>query len=425
MEAEKPHEIRRKSLASKDVYHFVDAKNEIDVKSKEVFKGGKKVTHFPFIKGTGKPKYRSVRSITYDGMGDNISRGFLKSSNTGYGFTKVLSPIIYFLEEKFPNVGEIVISLDRPSEIQKKKAILRLADLNAAYDKIDPLLKQHKEETIFLVGNIFSDWFPNDIERTSRKYSKGQLARILSEHSVSADSLSTVDVEALLNLISSFPDSITPATKKRLVSAKDAIDLVYIESILYELDGLISQKTDSDALEERWHKFFRDNAWLLCQLFAFPMVYFKDKMFVGGKDSSNEGGKIADFIYRSEFSDNIAIIEIKTHLTQLVAAAAYRGDDVFPISRQLSGAINQTLDQRDNLQKEFYIVRKNSDYQSFNPKCLVLVGNHSNLKANQVKSFELFRNSQKDIEIVTFDELRKKIESLLSIFKNENLDLTS
>ena len=97
----------------------------------------------------------------------------------------------------------------------------------------------------------------------------------------------------------------------------------------------------------------------------------------------------------------------------------YRKPDVFSTSKELTGAINQILDQKDTLQKDYHSVTKSSGVESFNPICIVLAGQISSLGKNHIKSFELFRNNSKDAVIVTYDELLKRIETILEIFLNK------
>jgi len=148
------------------------------------------------------------------------------------------------------------------------------------------------------------------------------------------------------------------------------------------------------------------------------MVIFEDKAYVGGKDIHNAKGKITDFIYKNRFTKGVAIIEIKTHKTSLLYQRVYRKPDVFSISRQLTGAINQVLDQKDTYQKNYNTITKGKEVESFNPVCIVLAGQLLDIKPSAYKSLELFRNNCKDIMVVTFDELLNRIEMVLEIFRN-------
>ena len=91
------------------------------------------------------------------------------------------------------------------------------------------------------------------------------------------------------------------------------------------------------------------------------------------------------------------------------------------MSEDLSGGIAQVLDQRDNLLKDFYRLsyeklkyskKPEEDFEANNPKCILVIGMINNLTEEQKKSFELIRNSIKDVEIITFDELLYKIKAL-------------
>ena len=88
--------------------------------------------------------------------------------------------------------------------------------------------------------------------------------------------------------------------------------------------------------------------------------------------------------------------------------------------KELSGAINQVLDQKDTYAKKFDSIKGENAIQSFNPKCIILIGRLDVLDIKQHKAFELLRSSFKDIEIITFDELFARIQLVLSIFKRED-----
>jgi Domain of unknown function (DUF4263) len=109
-----------------------------------------------------------------------------------------------------------------------------------------------------------------------------------------------------------------------------------------------------------------------------PFILFKEKAYVGGKDISNGNGSLLDFIYKNNLFDNIALLEIKTPQTPIIGKE-YR-NNVFSISAELTGSINQLLNYKDKIQKEYYTSRFNSktSYQSLNPKCILLVGTLSN-----------------------------------------------
>ena len=85
----------------------------------------------------------------------------------------------------------------------------------------------------------------------------------------------------------------------------------------------------------------------------------------------------------------------------------------------MSGAINQILNYKEELQKQFYELAKNNEreFDVFNPKSIIIIGSleFEKLENGKLKSFELFRYSNKDVDIITYDELFDKIEIFLSL----------
>jgi hypothetical protein len=55
---------------------------------------------------------------------------------------------------------------------------------------------------------------------------------------------------------------------------------------------------------------------------------------------------------------------------------------------------------------------------AFHPKCVLIVGNAEMQLPDEKsrKSFELFRGNQRDVEIMTYDELFRKTEILAELF---------
>ena len=83
----------------------------------------------------------------------------------------------------------------------------------------------------------------------------------------------------------------------------------------------------------------------------------------------------------------------------------------------------ELLNYKDELQKSYYTLAKGEDanYKVFNPRCLLIVGSFENETPdnNKMKSFDLFRNDQRNIDIITFDEFFKKVLFLIKILENE------
>lgn len=130
----------------------------------------------------------------------------------------------------------------------------------------------------------------------------------------------------------------------------------------------------NNGKEEFWQQtVFNENQWVLAQIFSCPCTIYAQKAFVGGKSLNNKGGNVCDFIYRNKMTQNVALIEIKTPCTEIVGKP-YR--ETYSMSLDMSGAVNQVLNYRDELQKNFNELTRDLEdddtVRSFSPKCVIV-----------------------------------------------------
>lgn len=169
--------------------------------------------------------------------------------------------------------------------------------------------------------------------------------------------------------------------------------------------------------EEEWQVFLQENQWLISQLFSYPTTIYDKKAYVGGKKINNDGGKVVDYLYRNNLTGNIALIEIKTPLSPLLGRE-YR-TDIYAPSNELSGGINQLLRYKDSLTKEWNSIGARGTI-NFNPECLLIIGKTDELdNDDKIASFELFRSNLAHIKVITFDEIKAKIENLIKCLNEE------
>jgi hypothetical protein len=166
-----------------------------------------------------------------------------------------------------------------------------------------------------------------------------------------------------------------------------------------------------------WQRIFSENSYVISQIFAVPMIFIQDKAYVGGMNIDRKDAKFVDYLFSMESSREAILVEIKTPVTKLLASK-YRG--VYRPSAELTGSISQVLDYRAELSKNLRSITEGTQYDIslFNPRCVIIIGNGElELKEEtQRKSFELFRTCLKDVEIVTYDELFRKVDILASLF---------
>lgn len=130
----------------------------------------------------------------------------------------------------------------------------------------------------------------------------------------------------------------------------------------------------SNADEEFWQRLLSSQAFVLEQLFHVPIVIVGTKAYVGGKAIDNKGGKVVDFLVKNNITDTLAIIEIKTPVTNLLGAIYRNG--VHNISKDLSGAVQQVLAYRDSLSRERDSLLNKGilSAEILDPNCIVIIG---------------------------------------------------
>lgn len=183
------------------------------------------------------------------------------------------------------------------------------------------------------------------------------------------------------------------------------------------------QDNKDNSNENFWQKTFWENQIVLSQVFSFPVLILEGTAYVGGKNIENEGGNLVDFLLENNLSENTVLVEIKTPKTSLLGSL-YRGG-VHNISSEITGALLQVSSYKDSLIKDYHRLKSESikSFYAFNPQCLVIAGTWQDeiVNQDQKKSFELFRNGLKDVQIITYDELFRKIEILIDLLEGKKI----
>jgi len=410
-----------KNMATKIVYYFYDTEENIEQLSKEVYKNKDMFVHYP--RGfEGGQKYRTIKKFTYLGFKGKPPVGTVKSPVFGYGFTKKLNPFSKHINDNF-NFKEVIIKKGGETKIDKIKNILHLSErsLQNLHNTFDDVFKKNKAETASVLATVMHDLFPAIAKKPKKNYIANALSSSLSSWGNSIDEFSDSDKKAISELFDKLSIGTDFLTSDSLKKTKEIVDNKYIEETLKKFDKLFKQTTGTATLEKKWQQFLKENSWVFSSVFSQPVILYKDEAYVGGKSIENKGGKFTDFLIKNSLSDNVSFFEIKTHKTKLLEDAPYRGNDVFSATKELTGCINQVLNQRDKFQKTFSSLKLESEqqFETFNSKCVVLVGAFSDLTKKQKYSFELLRSNSRDVEIITFDEIKKKIESLKVIMSGQ------
>lgn len=389
--------------SQKKVFHFIDNNGKKIHKAKEEFFGENKIIVYPYSLssrfGLTTPKISQLEFKGWKRIEDLPSDFKI---TRGYGYKGLrIKPLMVYLRRRFKRLKKLVFELNGKTVIKDEVIVFAWDDLQKILRGINKEKELASKGRKNLIEELLSD-MTTKIKKPTRSISPGDIDSFISRYNSFKD-ISSRDVAALTTLLGNLPSSKISITT-HFIETREKMDLVFLEDLIEEFGKLMNAKNDN---EEKWQKYFAKNSWLLAHLFPYQVILRGEKAFVGGKTIENKEGRIVDFLFQTGFKDNFALLEIKTHLKPLLNNSVYRKPDVFSISDDLSGGINQCLDQKDNFIKEYGKVEKPLD-----PKTILVIGQKLLLDDNQARCFELLRANQKNVDIVTFDELLSKLNGL-------------
>lgn len=222
---------------------------------------------------------------------------------------------------------------------------------------------------------------------------------------------------AVIQMLSQSAKAMSKNQTQKLAKLQSDIELVTLNALIDHYEEMLGKK----VAEDRWQEFFNENPFILYMAFGYPVTKVQDQASVGGRKLSGVGEKITDFLVKNSLTNNTAIFEIKTPQTQVLNKRAFR-NGVYTPSSDLSGSMNQALDQKYQFQKQVAAIKDSSrlyDIESYAVHCCLIIGQTPN-GDDQKKSFEMFRRNSKDVEIITFDELLGKLKQLRSFISEEH-----
>lgn len=204
--------------------------------------------------------------------------------------------------------------------------------------------------------------------------------------------------------------------QETLLKLDNTLGIARMQSFIGKAETLLASSREDD-----WQNFLKQESWAIGQICAEPVVVIRDQPYVGGKGIDNRGGSVADFLYRNELSDNCMLVEIKTPTTPLVVKDHAARNRMLNASPALTGGAQQLLQDRYILTQDYRSLVGDDprQFQIFSPRLLLIIGTFKSLANNDMRrSFELFRGGQRDVSIVTFDELVKKAKQLLTLLRS-------
>ncbi|MCK9898007.1 Shedu immune nuclease family protein, partial [Frankia sp. AgB32] len=186
--------------------------------------------------------------------------------------------------------------------------------------------------------------------------------------------------------------------------------------------------------EKVWQNFFEGNPWIFgygLQLVSCdPADADKLEQITAGTNFMTGAGKRVDGLLLTRgFVSSLLFCEIKHHETPLLRPKQYREPDVYQVSDEVSGGFSQVQKTAykavrgivDNVRRHHLPDGTPTDisYSLVRPRQVLVLGNMDQLMINgqinpeKSSSFELFRRSMYDVEILTFDELYRRAQYIV------------
>ncbi|MEV6105848.1 Shedu anti-phage system protein SduA domain-containing protein [Streptomyces sp. NPDC051940] len=247
---------------------------------------------------------------------------------------------------------------------------------------------------------------------------EAELARLLSGQD------RTTLLEAVRTAIGG---ALTEADIRRISNRKS--QLQRFSRLLKDPEYFESQRNKAAGPEAVWQGFFEENPWIfgygLNLVACEPLDDGKLERITAGANIFTGAGKRSDAVMRSKgFISSLLLCEIKIHTTPLLARTPYRPPDVYHVSTDVVGAVAQV---QKTAHKALRLVRDElhrlyrddgtptgTEISTARPRQVLVIGSLSEFtdsgatNPERITSFEQYRRSLQDIEVITFDELYER-----------------
>ncbi len=171
-----------------------------------------------------------------------------------------------------------------------------------------------------------------------------------------------------------------------------------------------------------WHHFLKNHDWILGLNADLKFIIdFLNEQKLGGSNSKGRGAPQTDFLGISDFT---VLVELKHPNTPIFKKEKSKGRaNTWDFTSDFIEGISQCLGQKFELEKSFDSTEYEKDdgtllskleIQTIDPKSILLIGNKRNefpidtmINTNRVKNktLERFRRNNRNIDVLTYDEL--------------------
>lgn len=314
----------------------------------------------------------------------------------------------YYLDKMMYGIKikKILISKNKDNSFVGNELVIKYDSLLELQKGISNINTESKKDKSDYVNNFFHSLFPKSfkkVEDSSSKKAK-KVLRILDnsiiEHLGPDDINKFIDFFGIL-LKTKYSSQISRGNLLSL--AKIKVDDIAIDEIISKFEHLIS----SDSSESVWGKFLEKN------LFLLDSKYIKS---ISQLNLVLAGARNVDFGLMDSYG-YLDIFEIKKPTTKLLAVGKDRGNYYW--STDAIKAITQAEKYLYNAEKKASILAEDIEREKnglkvkiVRPRAILLMGNTSQLNDSaKLDDFKVLRNSLKNIEIMTYDELLIRLKN--------------
>lgn len=374
------------------------------------------------------PKYRQIKAIKipgdwevptdigrFDELLADLPVGFSRHARRGLGLRYEYRLIIEAIEHATAATEVTLVDGDVASLSGTNFTLgsLRFERVRKALDQIGRRAQQRalKDRRNLAHNEIVH---AVDEARFPKKYVESQPGEIFELVKLSSrDSRrSPSDRAAVADLVRSDAAAIAQENPAALLELRSEIERVTLGELIAHFERLLVD----NPTEPVWQRFFERNPFVLSIAFPYPVMLVRGQAHVGGTRIDGGGETIADFLFRQRLTGGIVLFEIKTGRMPMLQREPFRGS-LYAAHEKLCSAVSQVLHQRSELIENFHSKARSPDMADTHVghvHCLVIAGRDP-VGADQRRSLDIYRNSIKDVAVVTFDELLEKLKAIYQL----------
>jgi hypothetical protein len=282
----------------------------------------------------------------------------------------------------------------------------------------------YKETGLDAAGFYLNSYFPrefeydaNQLKESEIKKIKRQLPRVLRTLSNTDNNKVAIMEEASETVAELKKLRIrNKALKTALTNLKNKSSLTFYQQSLDELRQRLTENHDETRGESSWQKWIYKNHWLFGIQYLAPIERAKV-----GFDN------IPDFLFPT-LDGFIHILEIKKPIFPTIREdpshpgsyiwGAKTNEAIGQVVNYIQNIELRQLDLRDRINEEY-----GKDYpipiQTIKPRAFILIGNSDNWDSRQKKAFRTLNYSLHGIEVLTYTDLIRRGESIISMLSKK------